>query len=76
MKFVIVFVQILLLAFTLGCSSKGETINRFLYGAGQNYDQQKCMENPTADCSNRKSYEQYKREREELLKKKVEPEKP
>ncbi len=68
MKFLIVLIQIMSLLFIQGCSSKGEPINRFLYGAGQSYDQKQCVENPTAKCGNNKSYEQYKREREELLK--------
>ena len=68
MKFVIISIQILSFAFILGCSSKKESINRLLYNTGQGYDQQQCIENPTADCGNKKSYDQYKKEREELLK--------
>ena len=79
MKFLIVLIQIISLLFIQGCSSKGEPINRLLYGAGQSYDQKRCIENPTAKCGNNKSYEQYKREREDLLKtknftKKIDPE--
>ncbi len=55
--------------FILGCSSKGEPINRLLYGVGQDYDQQLCKENPTADCGKKKNYDQYKKEREKLVKK-------
>lgn len=69
MKFSIVLILIVSLLFIQGCSSKGESINRFLYGAGQNYDQKQCRENPTADCGQKKSYEQYKSEREGLSKK-------
>lgn len=68
MKFIIAVAQILSLAFILGCSSKGDSLNRLLYETGQGYDRQQCIENPTADCGNKKSYDQYKKEREELLK--------
>ena len=69
MKFVIVLVQILSFVFILGCSSKDDSLNRLLYETGQGYDQQQCRQDPTAECNSRKSYHQYKREREELLKK-------
>ena len=61
--------QLLILAFILGCNSKKDSLNELLYETGQGYDQQLCQQNPTADCKKRKKYEQYKREREEILKK-------
>jgi hypothetical protein len=69
MKLVIVSIQIISFALILGCSSKEDSLNRLLYESGQSYDRNQCLENPTADCGNKKSYDQYKREREELLKK-------
>jgi hypothetical protein len=63
-----VSVQILSFVFILGCSSKDDSLKRILYESGQNYDRQQCLENPTAECNNRKSYDQYQKEREELLK--------
>jgi len=69
MKFIIASIQIVSFIFILGCSSKDEPINRLLYGVGQDYDQQQCLENPTADCRKNKNFDQYKKEREELVKK-------
>ena len=68
MKHVIVSALILSFALILGCSSKRDSVNRLLYNTGQGYDQKQCIENPTADCGNKKTYDQYKKEREELLK--------
>lgn len=72
MKFAIAVIQIVSFVFILGCSSKDESLNRLLYETGQRYDQQKCRKNPTAKCNIRKSYEQYQKERDNLLKKKAE----
>lgn len=69
MKYVIASIQIVSFALILGCSSKDDSLNRILYNTGQNYDRQQCIENPTAECGKRKGYDQYKRKREELLKK-------
>ena len=69
MKFLIISVLIMSFVFILGCSSKDEPINRLLYGVGQDYDRQQCQENPTADCGKKKNYDQYKKEREQLVKK-------
>ena len=71
MKFTLILIQAVSFIFILGCSSKGDSVNRFLYGAGQNYDQKQCQENPTADCGNKKSYDQYKKERKEILKEEI-----
>lgn len=51
----------------MGCSHKT------WYGIGQNHDQQKCLEQrvePIQECLNapRKSYEEYKKDREAILK--------
>jgi len=70
MKIFFFSAQILLFALILGCSSKDYSLNRILYNTGQGYDQQQCQENPTAKCGNKKSYDQYKKEREEILKEK------
>ena len=67
MKYLIAAIQLVSFAFVLGCSSKSEPINRILYNTGQGYDRQQCLENPTAHCGKKKSYDQYKREREDLL---------
>ena len=42
-------------------------MNRFLYETGQGYAQQQCRENPTADCLERKNFDQYKSERKKIL---------
>lgn len=68
MKIVIFFTQIVSLVFIAGCSSKGDSINRLLYETGQGYDRQQCLQNPTADCKRGKSYDQYQRERKDILK--------
>jgi hypothetical protein len=68
MKFAIYLTQALSLVLILGCSSKDNFSNRLLYETGQNYDREQCQKNPTVECKNRKSYEQYLKEREEILK--------
>jgi hypothetical protein len=68
MKYLIISIQIVSFVFVSGCSPKDEPINRILYNTGQGYDREQCLENPTADCGSKKNYDQYKREREELLK--------
>ena len=68
MKTCIFFIQILLLTLIHGCSSKKDSLNRLLYETGQGYEQRQCLENPTADCGNKKKYDQYQKERKKILK--------
>lgn len=62
MKLLIVSLQIVSFILILGCSNKST------YESWQRRDQWQCQKNPTANCENRKSYEEYKSERGKLIK--------
>ena len=69
MKLVIALAQILSFVFISGCSSKDESMNRLLYEPGQSYNRNQCLENPAAECGSKNNFEQYQRERKEVLRK-------
>ena len=64
MKYFLFSIQILLLALILGSCS-----NKSAYEAWQRSDQWECQRNPSANCGNRKNYEEYKNERDKIVKK-------
>ena len=74
MKIVIVLIQLVSFVSILGCSSDEDSLNKFLYGMGQDLDRQQCLENPTAKCEKKTSYEKYKKERKEIVKEESTPE--
>ncbi|MBC8284672.1 MAG: hypothetical protein H8E32_12725 [Nitrospinae bacterium] len=58
-----------IIVFSLLLSScSGDSLKRFFYGLNQSQQQEACRKDPTINCPEKESYDQYQKKREELSK--------